>query len=339
MLLKIINVRSRFSKWLPVFLIFRLILMGTAYGQACCSGGVPISNMIGVRPADMHQLTIRGTYDGNYLNTFFTGSDRLSDNNVSRYSQTVFIQGIYGITERLSVNVLMNRVHHKRTVTSAYSDGLSTKVSGFGDAILLGQYKLLNFNEASLYLTGGVKIPTGKSEVKDENGILMAADLQPGTGSWDFIAGAGYVKNHFIRPSMSFTSTLVSKLNTYSERYNGQQNYKYGNDFQFLLGITDSFILRSLILNPGLLFRFWHTTPDKIEDISFPNTGGTWIYLAPSVNFQFNALVSAFTSVEIPIYQKLAGSQLSTTVRFALGFQLNISTSKNKLLIPEMKDF
>ncbi len=339
MFINTINILLRKIKWFPAFFMVWIVQTGNVHGQACCSGGVPISNMIGVRPAEIHHLTIRGTYDGNYLNSFFTGSDKLNENIVSRYSQTVFIQGIYGITERLSINALMNWVHHKRTVTSAYSDGSSTKVSGFGDAILLGQYKLIKFNEASIYLTGGIKIPTGKSDVKDENGILMAADLQPGTGSWDMIAGAGFVKSHFIRPGMSFTSTFISKLNTYSERYNGQQNYKYGNDFQFLLGITDSFFMKSMLLNPGLLVRFWHTTPDKIEDSLFPNTGGTWIYLAPSVNFQFTDMISIFGSTEIPVYQKLTGSQLSTTIRFALGFQLNISTSKNKLLIPEMKDF
>ncbi len=334
-LIKILNT----TKWFPLLFIAWIILPYDVMGQACCSGGVPISNQIGVRPADKHQLTIRGTYDGNFLNSFYNGSDKLDDTNVKRFSQTIFLQGIYGISERLSINAMMAYVHHTRTVTSAYAEAPPTKVSGIGDAILLAQYKLVRFRESSIYITGGLKIPTGNSEMKNENGIILPADLQPGTGSWDLILSSGYIKNHFIRPSMSFTSTIVAKINSYSDRYAGQQQYKYGNDFQFLLGITDSFILRNIILNPGLLFRLWHTSPDKIDDNFFPNTGGTWIYLAPSLNVQFNSYISGFASAEIPVFQFLEGTQLSTTIRFALGFQLNIPTAKNKLLIPDIKNY
>jgi len=326
-------------KWIFLFFVSWIIQPVDIMGQACCSGGVPISNQIGVRPADKHQLSIRGTYDGNFLNSFYNGSDKLDDTNVKRFSQTFFVQGIYGVSDRLSINAMMAYVHHTRTVTSAFADVPPTKVSGIGDAILLLQYKLVQFKESSIYINSGLKIPTGNSEMKDENEIILPADLQPGTGSWDLVFSSGYVKNHFIRPGMSFTSTIVSKLNSYSERYNGQQQYKYGNDFQFLLGITDSFILRNIILNPGFLFRFWHTSPDKIDDNLFPNTGGTWIYIAPSLNIQFTNNISGFASAEIPVYQNLEGTQLSTTMRFSLGFQLNIPTSKNKLLIPELKNF
>ncbi len=326
------------TKWIILLNILWFIHAFDIKGQACCSGGVPISNQIGIRPTDKHQLSIRGTFDGNFLNSFYNGTNKLDDTNVKRFSQTIFLQGIYGISDRVSINAMMAYVHHKRTVKSAFTEAPPTKVSGIGDAILLAQYKLFRFKESSIYITGGLKIPTGNSEMKNENGILLPSDLQPGTGSWDLIFSSGYVKNHFIRPGMSFTSTVVAKMNSYSDRYMGQQQYKYGNDFQFLLGITDSFILRNTILNPGLLFRLWHTSPDKIDDNLFPNTGGSWIYIAPSLNIQFTNNISGFASAEIPVYQFLEGTQLSTTIRFAVGFQLNISTSKNKLFIPEFKD-
>ena len=210
-------------KWIILLNVLWIAHTFDIMGQACCSGGVPISNQIGVRPADKHQLSIRGSYDGNLLSSFYNGSEKLDDTNVKRFSQTIFLQGVYGISDNLSINTMIGYVHHTRTVINTYAEAPPTKVSGIGDAILLAQYKLIRFKESSIYLTGGLKIPTGNSEMKNENGIILPADLQPGTGSWDLIFSSGYVKNNFIRPGMSFTSTIVAKLNSYSDRYNGQQ--------------------------------------------------------------------------------------------------------------------
>ena len=310
---------------------FLMLNLSNISGQACCSGGVPISNNIGIRPVDVKQITIRGLYDANFLNSFYNGSDKLDDATVKRLSQTFFIQGIYGVTDRLSFNTMFSYVYHKRTVNNPISSDPVSTNSGFGDALFLIQYQFLRFKTSSFYLTIGPKIPIGKSDLRDENDILLPADLQPGTGSWDAIAGTGYVKTNFIRPTMNLTMTLVSKFNSYSDRYNGSQQYKYGNDYQFLFGLTDSFLIRKLILNPGILMRFWHTSSDKVDGNDFPNTGGSWVYLVPSINFAVNQRFSTFISFEIPIYQNLNGTQLSTSLRISAGVQISFSTTKKKI--------
>ena len=104
---------------IPAFIIIIFIAMASqpqAFGQACCSGGVPISNNVGVRPIENSQILIRSLYDANFLNSFYTGSDKLADNNINRFSQTFFFQGGYGITDKLSVNAMISYVIHKRTV-------------------------------------------------------------------------------------------------------------------------------------------------------------------------------------------------------------------------------
>ncbi len=320
----------------PKIIILSIILLAVAsqpqgFGQACCSGGVPISNNIGVRPIDNSQFIIRGLYDANFLNSFYTGSDKLEDNNIKRLSQTYFLQGIYGITDKLSVNAMLSYVIHKRTVQNSFSSDPVSSENGFGDAILLLQYKILSLRKASIFLTLGPKIPVGKSDLRDANDILLPADLQPGTGSWDVIIGIGYIKSEFIRPSMNLTLTAVGKINSYSDRFNGTQQYKYGNDYQFLFGITDSFIAKKLILNPGILMRLWYTSFDKVDGNNFPNTGGSWIYFVPSLNIAFNPKFSAFISFEIPIYQHLNGTQLSTSIRISGGIQLSLFSNSRKI--------
>ena len=107
--------------------------------------------------------------------------------------------------------------------------------------------------------------------------------------------------------------------------------YTCGNDYQFLFGLTDSFIANKLILNPGILMRLWYTSFDKIDGNDFLNTGGSWIYFVPSLNIAFNPKFSTFISVEIPVYQHLNGTQLSTSIRISGGIQLSISSNTRKI--------
>jgi len=320
---------------------FLLFMSGptSLFGQACCSGGVPLSNHIGIRPVDNKQLMIKGSTDINMLNSFYNGTKRLDDNNVKRVTQTVFIQGIMGLSERFSMNTLFSWVHHRRTVDGVNALSNVSKTNGIGDAMILGQYQVISRPEYTFYLTAGPKIPIGNHENRDENGILLASDLQPGTGSWDLLSGAGYLKHGLFRPTMDFTITLISKINRYSDRYDGAQRYKYGNDYQFLIGLTDQFLIHKTVVNPGLLFRLWQTSPDRVDGNIFPNTGGAWIYLVPSVNATLHQNISIFSSLEIPVYQNLKGTQLSTTLRVSFGLQFILSLKKNSNIIPELKLF
>jgi hypothetical protein len=53
--------------------------------------------------------------------------------------------------------------------------------------LLLGQYELIKRKNSFIYFGLGIKFPNGKNDIFRDNGILLAADLQPGTGSWDVL--------------------------------------------------------------------------------------------------------------------------------------------------------
>ena len=74
-----------------------------------------------------------------------------------------------------------------------YSGGDSI---GVGDLSLLAKYRVLNscLKDYQLSLLAGVKMPTGQTNETDEFGYRLAADEQPGSGSWDPMMGLAFSK-------------------------------------------------------------------------------------------------------------------------------------------------
>lgn len=78
-----VRLGTPFTRMAGFIVIFSLIATTTLQGQACCSGGVPISNNVGFRSVDSIQLLLRGFTDVNILNSFYNGTDKLDNNNVA----------------------------------------------------------------------------------------------------------------------------------------------------------------------------------------------------------------------------------------------------------------
>ena len=70
-----------------VFLL-SIFLYQYTFTQTCCSGGVPLSNNLGISNEGKGSLQVGINYDYNNLNTLNAGSRRLDDD--SRQRQTRF---------------------------------------------------------------------------------------------------------------------------------------------------------------------------------------------------------------------------------------------------------
>jgi hypothetical protein len=106
----------------------------------------------------------------------------------------------YGVTDKLTVSAELPYIHIAGLRAGAHSHGDEGvvnsveklgSVAGIGDATLLAQYKLVD-GPAKLSLIGGVKLPTGGTHERGDNGERLETEHQPGTGSFDPIAGASF---------------------------------------------------------------------------------------------------------------------------------------------------
>lgn len=302
------------------------------YSQACCSGGVPFSNNLGIRPIDNKNLQLRLVYDYNSLQSLYNGTTKLNDRTTKRATQTFMFHSIYGLTDKLSMSGLFSFIVQERVITSPDGSKNFVNAKGIGDAVLLIQYKLFSDFSNSLFLSSGAKFPLGKTEITNpDEGFLLPADLQPGTGSWDVIFGVAYIKNGLLRPSMSLIINTFYRYNNKAERYNGQQVYKFGNELQITIGISDQILINKFLINPSFLIRYRQTVADEVDGNIFPGTGGRWLYFGPEMNFNITQNLAVNFSGEFPFYRNLTGTQLTTDYRFVFG--LNYIFVKNEKTI------
>ncbi len=314
------------------FLIFLSSL--SAYSQTCCSGGVPLSNNLGL-PNEGKKVFVMGlNYDYNNLNTLNAGTEKLDDNSRQRITNSILISLGYSFTDRLSVETLFTWVNQTRTI-SQFGNENFTETSGIGDAVFLIKYAVPDvLGERSVLNIGvGTKIPFGKSDLLNDQGIQLPADLQPGSGAWDGLGWLSASKGMSFRPSATLSATVTYRLTGVNNSYlNNAATYEFGNVIQTNLGYTDQFLLLNTLFNPGLIFKYRKAFEDKIDDIGIPNTGGEWVFVRPELVVQLSPRMNIVTRVELPVYNNVIGTQLTPTVRLTFGLMLKFKTKKTNLL-------
>lgn len=303
------------------------------FSQTCCSGGVPLSNNLGLPNEGKGMLSIGLNYDYNNLNTLNAGSEELDDDSRQRITNSVLLNVGYAITDRLAVETLFTWVNQTRTI-SQFGNEEFTSTSGIGDAILLMKYSLPEvLGKRTLLNFGlGVKAPLGKSDILTPQGLQLTADLQPGSGAWDGIGWISISKGLNIRPSATVSSSLTFRETGVNNSYlNNTAEYEFGNEIQVNLGYTDQFMIFNTVINPGLIFKYRKSFEDKIDEQEIPNTGGEWVFIRPELKFALKQNLSLNTRFELPIYSFVVGTQLTPTSRFSIGLLYSFNTQKKKL--------
>ena len=140
--------------------------------QTCCSGGIPLSNSIGLESLEKGTLQIGVNYDYNNLNTLNIGSEKLDDDSRLRITHSALINLGYSISNKLAVEALFTWVNQRRIISQLGNENLD-QTSGVGDAILLLKYNSVNAIGANsnINLGIGTKIPLGSSTETNNEGI------------------------------------------------------------------------------------------------------------------------------------------------------------------------
>jgi len=115
------------------------------------------------------------------------------------YNLNTSIGLAYGITSNLTVSAELPYVHRDdmREGEHSHHGGHATNevvergdASGIGDLSLVATYRVAESETAAFSLIGGIKVPTGNTHKRDDEGVRFETEHQPGTGSWDPIIGA-----------------------------------------------------------------------------------------------------------------------------------------------------
>ncbi|PHQ57488.1 MAG: hypothetical protein COC16_00945 [Lutibacter sp.] len=317
-----------------VFSAFSLIMLNAAKAQTCCSGGIPLSNNIGLAILEKGTTQIGINYDYNNLNTLNDGSEKLDDDSRLRVTHSVLFNVSYAITDKLSVEGLFTWVNQRRKITQFGNENLD-QTSGIGDGLLLMKYNFPNAigENTDLNIGFGTKIPFGSSTNKSDQGITLNADLQPGSNAWDLIYWSSISKSFNFRPSFNISTRFIFRSTGTNNSYFGDSTYKFGNELQAFIGFSDQFLLFKTSTTPSIFIKYRNANHDKIGGFNIANTGGNWVSIMPdfSVNIKTNIVFS--TTFELPIYSNVDGTQLTPTYRLTTRVLFTILPKKEVLIL------
>jgi hypothetical protein len=187
-------------------------------------------------------------------------------------------------------------VHHHRG-----ADLVETwNVSGAGDAQLSAR-RVVWAPGPKASLLAGVKFPTGDHHERNADGEEAESPVQPGTGSWDFTAGA------------SLTGKILDRDGFLSATYRfngrGDLRYRVGDVFQAHAGVAAPVWSRLAAL--GQVTLRVNRQDDKgqtSEEIG--KTGGTYVFVSPGLEWRSESGWGAFALIHWPAYQWVYSEQI-----------------------------
>jgi hypothetical protein len=319
--------RRKFSSIIYVLMISLNSIPAAARAQACCSAGTPLLSSLELPSTAAGSLQFALTYEHNVLRDVMTGSESLDDDSRRRTTQSVLFETSYGLSSSFSASALFTLVRQERWVRSSFDRNESLLTTqGAGDAAILLKYSIVKadiIRQLDISIGAGAKMPLGPSALTFE-GILLPADMQPGTGAWDGIlwtyASQGFVPvmplNVFATASYRFTGTN----SRYGEREDG---YAFGNEFVASVGAgyrTD------MVVDFSFAVRFRHVKADRFSESPIPNTGGIWFLAVPGINVKLLHNLTIRASGQIPLYRRLSGTQLTTSHTASVSVFFSISS-------------
>jgi hypothetical protein len=312
-----------------------LVIPHQVLPQACCSGGVPLGGSLGLGTAEHKSLQFLITYDYNAINDLMDVSRHLPDDTSSRTTHSSILEINYGLSTRFSVAGVFPVIRQVRNIKAYVGARDITATQGLGDVALLFKFRVLNPEKLSDWegvVGAGPKFPTGRTNFTNNLGLALAADMQPGSGSWDGLFWSFFQKRNIYHPNISLMGVTTFRYSGENRKYNQTQMYRFGNEFQLNMGGNYSTYLQ-WPLDIFAWFRYRAQTEDFIDGNVFPGSGGQWVYFIPGANIHFSPNLSLRLSGDIPLYRQLKGTQLTTSYRLTLSLSYNLPLQNESIII------
>ena len=208
-------------------------------------------------------------------------------------------------------------------------------MAGIGDVNVLAKYRLTEGEGAGFALIGGIKLPTGSTHRRSNDGERLETEHQPGTGSWDPLFGASAATK--LGP-LRLTASALYQFST-----KGAQNTQLGDRLQGGIALSHRFggaghhhAEGSHNHHHGDELDEQHEGPahaswdafielggewegrQKIGGEIERESGGKWLYVAPGARFNFASAWSAGAAIALPVWQDIRASHPDNRFRLML---------------------
>lgn len=227
----------------------------------------------------------------------------------------------YGITDNLTISLKASyekianiRESHGDEPGEIHRHG---SAKGIGDLTVMGQYRFLktdsNF-ETALFL--GLKMPTGRTNVRDIQGETFEAEFLPGTGSWNPIIGVAATKRYGKFSADGNLQYTFGTRGTLFTNLGDMINYNAALSYRAVSGA----ISWDLILEANGEWK----EKQRIRGEKDPNSGGNTVFLSPGTRLVIGKKISTFISIGFPLLQDMNGVQDDTTYKALFGVSFSL---------------
>jgi hypothetical protein len=251
------------------------------------------SDKVGVGQIPRHHDEVR-TINRNWLGTFdYT------------FSEAWGVSATLPVLDRFHTHI-HNHMGAKLTETWNFTE--------IGDARVLGrrQWRAESAQAQRLDFFGvnfGLKLPTGKDDVRNSDGDLAERTLQPGTGTTDLLLG-GYFNRVLASGSSWFADVLVqAPLNEHDQFKPGTRT---SVDFGYRMQAGEK-------LGVMLQLNFLHKSRDSGSNAEPEDSGGRFVSLSPGLSYALTPSLQVYGFLQLPIYQYVNGVQLTADWAVAAG--------------------
>jgi hypothetical protein len=283
-------------------------------------GCAPGANYLGVLPQFNQNLVgVRFSYSSMFhpsenYNTVDIDSEVLED----RFYSTEFWARFYP-TERLQIFTFIPYNLNQREETKR-----RTQISGIGDIRLQANYTLLDYGDSIetewknlLLVGGGVGLPTGKYQQRDDTRLMLPAAFQIGSGAYQYSANLIH--------TLRYRTWGLNTNAQYTYRGENELSYNYGNQYSaaislFYWGETDRFAYL-----PSIGLSTDHFEKDYEYGIVKPYTGGTLLQFIAGVDFYVKQFFIN-TFVQLPVYQQIPSFQPNNQLSAGIGLSMFLKT-------------
>jgi hypothetical protein len=253
----------------------------------------------------------------------------------TRYNLNASAGVAYGLNHHVTVSAELPYVRRDSLREGSVGGvGRLGSVAGIGDLNILGKYRLTDGPGFGFALIGGIKLPTGSTHRRSPDGERLETEHQPGSGSWDPIAGAS--------ASVPFGSVQLTASALYQWSTRGAQATRLGDRLQG--GIALSHRLSGA--TPQHIETHAHHHGDELdehEDAPAHSSwdgfvevagewegrqrigreieqasGGSWAWVAPGLRFNAASGWSAGAALAVPVWQRIRASHPNNRYRLTL---------------------
>ncbi len=263
---------------------FYILLIITHQTKACdiCGCGISGTNINGIIPQfNKNIIGLRTMYNAfQHPNTpeNYNGTNRvIKDNYLStdlwfRYYPNKRLQMVFALPYKSISREQSNKTIH---------------VNGIGDATMMLNYSILKPNDSTdqnfmWWAGGGLKIPTGKYQQRDEEKTMYPIGLQTGNGAYSFSLNnqMTYKKN----------KVIVNSVSQFLMNYKNELNFQLGNIYSTqLVGMYKKRIGCESYLIPNIGVEWIKSEQDKSYGIFNHHSGATTLSMQLGLDYFINS--------------------------------------------------